>query len=254
MTEPLPDMLNAAPPEEEIQPAAPSKKSPFPPDIIRLGILLSGQGSNFKAIAQAIESQTLTNAKIAVVISNKVDAPGLLYAQDAGFPTVSISPDGYDTLEEYDTRILEQLQSARVDLTILAGYNKILSPVLLAAYPEAVLNIHPSLLPAYGGAGMIGIKVHQAVIAGQEAESGCTVHIVTHEVDQGPILGQTRVSVYPEDTPEQLAQRILEQEHMLYPQVIQEKVNQLLQSRSPESTMDGSELNILQEDLHEVLS
>jgi len=177
----------------------------------RLGILLSGRGSNFEAIASAIETGNLKNADIAVVLSNKADAGGLAAARYKNLPAVTVTTDA---------DILGQLRQHRVDLVILAGYNRILSAELVAAYPNRILNIHPSLLPAYGGKGMVGLKVHQAVVAAKEPQSGCTVHLVTQEVDAGPILAQAIVNVDKNDTPDTLAQKILQEEHKLYPAVI----------------------------------
>lgn len=177
----------------------------------RLGILLSGRGSNFEAIADAIEAGTLKQAEIVVVLSNKPDAGGLATAKQKNLPTGVITSD---------TEILDQLRQHRVDLVILAGYNRILSPQLVEAYPNRILNIHPSLLPAYGGKGMVGLKVHAAVVAAGERQSGCTVHLVTQEVDAGPILGQATVHINRKETPETLAQKILKEEHKLYPAII----------------------------------
>ena len=185
----------------------------------RLGILLSGRGSNFEAIAEAIADNLLPNAQIAVVLSNKPEAPGLASARAKNIPAVVVSDDA---------DILKTLQTHRVDLVILAGYNRILSETLVRAYVSRILNIHPSLLPAYGGKGMIGLKVHQAVIAAKEAQSGCTVHLVTSDVDAGPVLGQARVAVDPADTPETLAQKVLREEHRLYPAVIRQYIDEAL--------------------------
>lgn len=190
--------------------------------LCRLGILLSGRGSNCVAIAKAIETGVLPNAEISVVISNRAEAPGLALAEAKGLKTVIIEKHQFDTRSACDAAIVETLQAHQVDLIILAGYDRILDPVLLTAYPGRILNIHPSLLPAYGGKGMVGAKVHQAVLSNAEQESGCSVHVVTETVDGGPILGQSRVPVLTLDTPEMLAARILEQEHQLYPQVIGE--------------------------------
>lgn len=182
--------------------------------ICRLGILISGRGSNLAAIQQAIETGQMTNATIAVVVSNKPDAGGLRFAASKTIPTAVVT-------EKNDAAILSILQAHQIDLLVLAGYGRILSQVLLDAYPNRIVNIHPSLLPAYGGRGMVGIKVHQAVLAAKETESGCTVHGVTAYVDGGPILGQARVPVLPGDTAEILAERVLAEEHRLYPKVLQ---------------------------------
>jgi phosphoribosylglycinamide formyltransferase 1 len=188
----------------------------------RLGILLSGRGSNLRAIAEAHQQGKLPEAEIAMVISNKAAAPGLTYAQSLGIPTAAIAAKNFETLEAYDQAILALLQEESVDLLILAGYMKILSSVLLNAYPNRILNIHPSLLPAYGGIGMHGMRVHEAVIKAGEKVSGCTVHLVTEDVDNGPILGQAQVILTAGETPESLASKVLAQEHQLYPKVIQQ--------------------------------
>lgn len=182
----------------------------------RLGILISGRGSNMAAIQKAIEENIIEDAQIAIVISNKQDAPGLALAHSQNLKT-AVCVD--------DEAILETLKAHQIEWVLLAGYNRIIRPVLLAAYPNRILNIHPSLLPAYGGKNMVGLKVHEAVLNNQETQSGCTVHLVTEEVDGGPILGQRTVPVLPDDTPERLAARVLAQEHELYPIV----VHQLLQ-------------------------
>jgi formyltetrahydrofolate-dependent phosphoribosylglycinamide formyltransferase len=186
----------------------------------RLGILLSGRGSNFAAIQEAIAQGQLPHAEIAVVISNHEDAPGLTLAQSKGLNTVALDKADFEGRAAFDTAIAEALKAHQVDLVVLAGYDRILSQPVLDAYPHRILNIHPSLLPAYGGKGMVGSKVHQAVIDGREATSGCTVHVVTDVVDGGAILGQSSVPVLDTDTPETLAARVLAQEHQLYPRMI----------------------------------
>ncbi len=187
----------------------------------RLGVLLSGRGSNFGAIQRAISDGDLPNAEIAVVISNHPEAEGLKLAQSHGLQTRAWDKSEFESRQAFDEAIAAALQADQVDLVILAGYDRILGNALLAAYPGRILNIHPSLLPAYGGKGMVGHKVHQAVLANGEAESGCTVHLVTEVVDGGAILGQSRVPVLADDTPEALAARVLAQEHQLYPRTIQ---------------------------------
>ena len=177
----------------------------------RLGILISGRGSNFQAIAHAIQSGKLPNARIAIVLSNKADAEGLIEAVGQNLPT---------RLVKNDLEILQTLSQHRVDLVVLAGYNRILSTDLVDAFENRLLNIHPSLLPAYGGKGVVGMRVHKAVIEAGESESGCTVHLVTRDVDAGPILGQARIAISSSDTPETLAQKVLQEEHKLYPAVI----------------------------------
>ncbi len=187
---------------------------------IRLGILVSGRGSNLKAIFQAIESGELSQVEIATVISNRPSAQGLLYAEEKGLNTTVFRPKLFPHREAYDQALLDYLKQQGIDLVILAGYSRIITPVLIQAFPQRILNIHPSLLPAYGGKGMLGMAVHEAVIAAGEKESGCTVHVVTEDVDAGPILGQRYVPVQPDDTSERLAEKVLAQEHSLYPEII----------------------------------
>lgn len=190
--------------------------------VCRLGVMLSGRGSNFAAIQQAIEEKRLLNAQIALVVSNHADAPGLELARSKGLKTAIFSKTDFENREDFDRAIVDTLKAEGVEVLILAGYDRIITTPLLEAYDGRILNIHPSLLPAYGGKGMVGIKVHTAVLQNSEAESGCSVHVVTATVDGGPILGQARVPVQSDDSPEMLAARILEQEHQLYPRVIGE--------------------------------
>jgi phosphoribosylglycinamide formyltransferase-1 len=201
------------------------------PSKCRLGILLSGRGSNFAALQKAISSGTLIHAEVAVVVSNHPDAVGLSVAESQGLKTVALDKSKFESRQAFDQAITDALQAHQVDLVILAGYDRILGNALLAAYPGKILNIHPSLLPAYGGKGMVGHKVHQSVLENNETESGCSVHLVTEIVDGGGILGQSRVPVLSTDTPETLAARVLEQEHQLYPRVIGEFIQQQLAQR-----------------------
>jgi phosphoribosylglycinamide formyltransferase 1 len=187
-----------------------------PPVLTRLGVLLSGGGSNFKAIMDAIVSGELDNATVVCVGSNKARAGGLDIARNRGVETFSLKPSLYTSLESYDQDVLDRFSEAGVEAIVLAGYLRRISPVLLEAYPNRIINIHPSLLPKYGGAGMYGAYVHQAVLASGDAVSGCTVHVVTAGVDEGPILAQVQVPVLPSDTPDTLAARVLQEEHRLY--------------------------------------
>lgn len=186
----------------------------------RLGILLSGRGSNFRAIADAIGKGEIPGATIAVVISNHAEAEGLRYAETLGLPALALDRARYEKRALFDQALTDTLKQYQTDLIVLAGYDRIIGAPLLSGWPGRILNIHPSLLPAYGGKGMLGMAVHRAVLSNQEAESGCSVHLVTDVVDGGEVLGQSRVPVHPEDTPEILAERILKEEHCLYPQVI----------------------------------
>ena len=182
----------------------------------RLGILLSGRGSNFLAIAQAISRGQISNAGIAVVISNRRDAPGIAAARSAGFATEVIEPRGRQRAE-HDAEIIATLQARQVDLVCLAGYMRLLSAEFVRAFPQRILNIHPSLLPAFPGldAQLQALKYGVAV-------SGCTVHFVDEELDHGVIVVQKAVPVLAEDDEHTLAARILAQEHVAYAEAIEQ--------------------------------
>jgi len=181
----------------------------------RLGILISGRGSNLQAIIDAIDAGTL-RASIALVISNVADAPGLDRARGAGLDTLVIPHAGSATRNDYDRRLVAALQEHRVDLVCLAGFMRFLSPTFVDAFPNRILNIHPSLLPAFPGLD----AQHQAFDHGVSV-TGATVHFVNAELDAGPIVVQAAVPVLPDDTADTLSARILETEHRIYPEAIQ---------------------------------
>jgi phosphoribosylglycinamide formyltransferase-1 len=193
----------------------------------KLGVLASGGGSNLQAIIDATKSGELDCAEVAVVISDKKNAYVLQRACNAGIDSYYLKFKDYNSKEDYDKKIVEILDLYKVDLVILAGYLKILTKELINVYKDKILNIHPGLLPAYGGVNMYGIKVHEAVIMAGAKQSGCTVHIVTEEVDRGPVLDEIRVDVKPEDTPESLAKRVLVCEHQLYPRAIKKYLTRI---------------------------
>jgi phosphoribosylglycinamide formyltransferase-1 len=179
----------------------------------RLGILISGRGSNFAAIADSIAAGRL-DAEIAVVISNRPEAEGLRLARERGLYAVSLPSQGLDR-EVYDRRLIAELCAARVDLVCLAGYMRVLSGHFIRQFAGRILNIHPSLLPAFPGLD----AQHQAIRHGVKF-SGCTVHFVDEGVDSGPILKQAVVPVEDHDTAESLAARILKEEHRIYSEAI----------------------------------
>jgi phosphoribosylglycinamide formyltransferase 1 len=179
----------------------------------RLGILLSGRGSNFLAIHRAITGGHLI-AEISIVLSNIEDAPGLTAARDLGLPTLAI-PSAGRKRADHDAEMIAQLHHYDVDLVCLAGYMRIISPAFVEAFPNRILNVHPSLLPAFPGLD----AQHQAFNYGAKV-AGCTVHFVDEAVDNGVIILQKTVSVFDEDTPETLSARILEQEHQAYAEAI----------------------------------
>lgn len=179
-----------------------------------LGVLISGRGSNLQAIIDAIAAGRL-DARIAVVISNKPHAAGLERARRAGIETLVLSHRDYPSREEYDRVLVEHLRARGVGLVCLAGFMRLLSPVFIQAFPNAILNIHPSLLPAFPGLD----AQHQAWAHGVKL-AGATVHLVDCDLDAGPIVLQRAVPVLEDDTPDTLSARILEEEHKLYPEAI----------------------------------
>jgi phosphoribosylglycinamide formyltransferase 1 len=179
-----------------------------------LGILLSGRGSNFLAIADAVDAGRIPDARIAVVISNLADAPGLAAARERGLNAIAIEANGRKRAE-HDQEIVATLQAHHVDLVCLAGYMRLLSPGFIQAFPQRILNIHPSLLPAFPGLD----AQTQAFEYGVQV-TGCTVHFVDEQLDHGPIILQRSVPVLADDDPHTLAARILEQEHIAYSEAI----------------------------------
>ncbi len=179
-----------------------------------LGVLISGRGSNLQAIVDAIAAGTL-DARVGVVISNRPEAGGLERARRAGIEALCLSHRDYASREEYDRALVAALRQRGVGLVCLAGFMRLLSPVFIEAFPNAILNIHPSLLPAFPGLE----AQHQAWAHGVKL-AGATVHLVNRDLDAGPIVLQRAVPVLDDDTPERLAERILEQEHRLYPEAI----------------------------------
>lgn len=180
----------------------------------RLGILLSGRGSNFTAIADRIASGKLEGCEIAVVLSNRAEAPGLEAARERGLKAVAIEANGRKRAE-HDEAIVASLREHKVDLVILAGYMRLLSPGFIAAYPQQIINIHPSLLPAFPG-----LDAQQQAFEYGAKVAGCTVHFVDEKLDHGVIIAQRVVPVEDSDDAHTLAERILEQEHEAYAEAI----------------------------------
>jgi phosphoribosylglycinamide formyltransferase 1 len=192
---------------------------PETPQVHRLGIMLSGRGSNFLAIAKAIAQGKLANATIAVVISNRRDAPGLAAARSAGFATEAIEPLGRKRAE-HDAEIIASLKAHQVDLVCLAGYMRLLSAEFVRAFPQRILNIHPSLLPAFPG-----LEAQRQALEHGVTVSGCTVHFVDEELDHGVIVLQKTVPVLADDDEHTLAARILAQEHVAYAEAIERVIS-----------------------------
>jgi phosphoribosylglycinamide formyltransferase-1 len=186
----------------------------------KIGILISGTGSNMKSIVASCESGDVP-AEVAIVISNKADAPGIEWAAEHGLETAVLSHRDHSGREAHDRAVVDRLQEAGVDWVCLAGYMRLLSAVFVDSYPNRILNIHPALLPSFPGlhgqrqAWKYGVKV-----------SGCTVHLVDLELDHGPIVVQRSVPVLPDDDEDRLSARILEQEHIAYPEALKALLTQ----------------------------
>jgi len=182
----------------------------------RLAVLASGRGSNLQAIIDHFDSIARERiARVVLVASNRPDCPALLRAA-----TASIDIASFDAADD-GSALLDLLRRFRVDIVVLAGYLKRIPSSVVREYAGRIINVHPALLPAFGGEGMYGARVHEAVIASGAAESGVSVHLVDDEYDRGPVVAQWRVPVEKSDTPESLAARVLAVEHVVYPRVIE---------------------------------
>jgi phosphoribosylglycinamide formyltransferase-1 len=188
--------------------------------IAKLVILISGRGSNMVSIINAIEQDGLP-VEIVAVISNRPAALGLDYAKKAGIQTVVVDHTLFDSREQFDQHLANTIDGYTPDLIILAGFMRILTAGFVSHYANRLLNIHPSLLPKFKG-----LNTHQRAIEANEAEHGATVHFVTEELDDGPIVLQARVPILEDDDADSLAQRVLVQEHQLYPDAIRKIVNE----------------------------
>jgi phosphoribosylglycinamide formyltransferase 1 len=176
----------------------------------RVGVLISGRGSNMRALVEAARDPAYS-ADIAFVASNRSDAAGLAYAEEMGIPSITIDHKRFITRELFDAALNAELRKQKLDLICCAGFMRIMTPVLIRPWAGRMLNIHPSLLPAYPG-----LHTHERVLKDGAKVHGATVHFVTPELDGGPIIAQAQVPVLPNDTPELLADRVLSVEHKLY--------------------------------------
>jgi phosphoribosylglycinamide formyltransferase-1 len=197
---------------------------------IRLAIFISGSGSNLQAIMDNCASGYIP-AVVELVVSGRKDAYGVTRAQSAGIDTLVWRSKDFPDNTAADNHLLEALRSHHIDCIALAGYLKMIPPAIIAQYKGRVVNIHPGLLPKYGGKGMYGHFVHEAVVKNREKESGVTIHIVDEIYDHGRLLAEQRVPVFPEDTPDELASRILKVEHTLYPKVLKEFAEQIIKEK-----------------------
>jgi phosphoribosylglycinamide formyltransferase-1 len=180
----------------------------------RIAVFLSGRGSNFMAIREAVERGGI-NGQIALVFSNKADAPGLQKAKEWGLETLFLDPKTFASREDYDRALITEVEGREIDLVCLAGYMRVLTPGLCDALKHRIVNIHPALLPAFPG-----LHVQQKAIDWGVRFSGCTTHFVAAEVDMGPIILQACVPVLQDDSEDTLAARILVEEHKIYPQTV----------------------------------
>ena len=182
----------------------------------RVGVLISGTGSNMKALVAAGRS-ALSPFEVVCVVSNTPDSGGIAWAREQGIATKVINHKDFATREAFDTALNAYLQSQHLDLIACAGFMRIMTPVLITHWAGRMVNIHPSLLPLYKG-----LHTHQRAIEAGDKEAGCSVHFVTTELDGGPVIAQARVPILAGDTPETLAARVLVEEHKLYPKMLGE--------------------------------
>ena len=207
-----------------------------------IGVLISGSGTNLQAILDAIAAKKL-DARIEVVLSNRADAYGLVRARNHGIVSEVLDHKTFPSREAFDEAVVEILRARGVELVVLAGFMRLLSPVFIKAYSNRIMNIHPALLPSFPG-----LHVQKKAVEHGVRFAGCTVHFVNEECDEGPIIIQAVVPVFPDDTEETLAARILEQEHRIYPRAIQLFSEERLRVDGRKVWVDG-----LVKDEHQVL-
>ena len=189
--------------------------------MLRLAVLVSGGGTNLQAILDAIDAGTITNAEVSVVISNNAGAYALERAKNKGIDAVCLSPKTFESREAFNEALLAKLQSYHVDLVVLAGCLVVIPQSIVDAYPNKIINIHPSLIPSFCGTGYYGLKVHEGVLSRGVKVTGATVHFVDGGTDTGPIILQKAVEVHEDDTPKALQQRVMEEaEWVIMPRAI----------------------------------
>ena len=192
----------------------------------KLAVLVSGGGTNLQAIIDAIADETITNAEIAVVISNNANAYALERAKKHGIPGICVSPKSYDSRAAFNEALLQTIQSYEPDLVVLAGCLVVIPEIMVKAYPNRIINIHPALIPSFCGTGYYGLKVHEGVLSRGVKVTGATVHFVDEGTDTGPIILQKAVEVKQDDTPETLQRRVMEEaEWKIMPEAIDLIVN-----------------------------
>lgn len=184
----------------------------------KIGVLVSGGGTNLQAVIDRVHHKS---GEIAVVIANNADAYGLTRAQNSGIPTAVVLEKDFEDYDAFNAEIIRILKDKGVELVVLAGYMKIITPAFVEAYPNKIVNIHPALIPSFCGEGYYGLHVHEAVIDYGVKVTGATVHFVNEEADAGPIIAQKTVEVADDDTPESIQKKVLEIEHTLLPWVVE---------------------------------
>lgn len=199
----------------------------------RVVVLISGRGTNLQAIIRAMRAGELP-VELRAVVSNRPRAPGLRYARAAGVPLEVVDHEKYPDRASFEAALIERIEASQADLVALAGFMRVLSPTFIHRYAGRLINVHPSLLPAFPG-----LRTHERALAAGARQHGATVHFVTTEVDSGPIIAQAVVPVLPGDTPQSLAARVLEQEHRIYPLAIGWFAEGRLSLRGNEVLLDG---------------
>ena len=199
----------------------------------KIVVLISGSGTNLQAIIDATQNGQI-NGEICAVISNRPDVFGLTRAEQAGIKSIVLDHKLFDTREAYDAALMQKIDGFNPDLVVLAGFMRILTPGLVQNYLGKMLNIHPSLLPKYQG-----LNTHQRAIDAKDKEHGVSVHFVTEELDGGPVVLQAKVDILPNDTAQELAQRVHKQEHVIYPLVVQWFCEQRLTMDNDNAVLDG---------------
>ncbi len=198
--------------------------------MLKIVVLVSGGGTNLQAIIDSIQLGRITNTQIVGVISNKKDAYALTRAKDCGIRSLCVSPKDFEKREDFNEALLAAIDDFAPDLIVLAGFLVILPEILVKKYPNKIINVHPSLIPSFCGAGFYGLKVHEAVLARGSKVTGATVHFVDEGTDTGPIILQKAVSVKPTDTPEILQRRVMEEaEWLILPQAIDAIANKRIE-------------------------
>lgn len=187
--------------------------------MLKIGVLVSGGGTNLQAIIDKVHGKT---GEIAVVIANNADAYGLTRAEKCSIPTAVVLEKDYTDVDAFNQAIIDRLNAYDVDLVVLAGYMKIITPDFVQAFPNRIVNIHPALIPSFCGEGYYGMHVHNAVIDYGVKVTGATVHFVNEQADGGPIIAQRTVEVAVDDTPESIQKKVLKIEHVLLPWVVEQ--------------------------------